>query len=158
MLARSFALLAVLGLAGCDIIEEIQPEPTVPFTVDSIVVEGLREMRTSSAEWDDDGTAPDVFVEIQNSAGATISRSGVVDNADVTQPLSIDFPSPVEAPTETATMFVVAFDSDGSALDSEKMGTSEGFTIADIRAASGALVLEDIRAENGREAVYTIVQ
>ena len=158
MFVRIALLATVVGLAGCDVVEEVQPTEGVPFTFSTVRVEGLRLAPTRNREWDEDGTTADVFIEIQNAAGATLAQSGTAANADLTQPLEFTFEQPGEASSVTSSLFVVAFDNDGDRFDSETMGSSVPFSLSDVPVSGGEVVLADIRSDRGREATYTIVR
>ena len=137
---------AILALAGCDVIDEIQPSDPVPVPISSLRVDDLREARDNLDPWDQDGTGPDVFIEIQNTAGAGIGRTNVIADADVSQTLSFTFDELPEAPDDDARLYLVAFDQDGDDLSTaESMGSSVSFSVEDLRAAQGGLVLEAAR-------------
>lgn len=154
--AFSFALLLAL-LPGCDLLASLEePEPvTVP--VSAVRLEGIPEMPNRTTPWDDDGTGPDVFVEIQNAAGGSIGRSEIISNVDLTQPLTVPMPDGIQIGGADAPLYVVAFDDDGgNRFMAERLGGSESFSVNELLAAGDSLVLLDGRVENGRAATYEV--
>ena len=161
MSARPFLLLALLAvpLASCDVLDEIQQAEPVPLSISSIRIVGLPEAPNRTTEWDDDGTGPDVFVEIQNPAASSVARSEVLPDVDLSQPLTLTFPGAIEAPSATAPLTLVVFDADGANRQyAEKLGSSDTFTAQDLEASGGSLVLGDDRAEYGRATTYELLQ
>lgn len=160
MFVRSLALaLAAAGtLTACDLIRDLEPEPAAEVPVTQIRVADIPLAPNRTREWDDDGTGPDVFVEIQNTAGASIARSSVIDDADLTQPLTFDIPEMPEASSARARLFVVAFDADGNDVAfAENLGSSESFSAEELANSDGSLFLRDDRFETaGREATYEV--
>ena len=160
MSIRSFAVavLAAATLTSCDLISDLQPEPAAEVPVTQIRIADIPLAPNRTREWDDDGTGPDVFVEIQNTAGAAIVRSDVIPDADLTQPLTFSIPETPEASSSQARLFVVAFDADGNDIAfAESLGSSQSFSAEELVASDGSLFLRDWRFESaGREATYEV--
>lgn len=160
MSVRSFAavLLAAATLTSCDLLSELEPEPAAEVPVSEIRIADIPLSPNRTREWDDDGTGPDVFVEIQNTAGAAIAQSDIIPDADLTQPLTFTIPGTPEAASANARLFVVAFDADGDNLAfAESLGSSQSFSAEELVASDGSLFLRDWRFETaGREATYEV--
>ncbi|OZC03663.1 hypothetical protein [Rubricoccus marinus] len=156
MPARIFAplVLCALVFTGCDFIDEIQEEPAVPVTISSITVQDLPERR-----WDNDGTGPDLFLEVQDPGGGDYLQSEVVQDVDLSQPLTFTFSDSFEVATSTSRISIVVFDDDGEGrFTAELVGASESFTAEDVAAADGSFVLESLYADLGRVSTYTVVK
>ena len=157
MPARIFAplVLCALVFTGCDIIDEVQPEPAIPVTISAVEISDLRQR-----PWDpEDGTGPDIFVEIQDPGGGTYARSATVQDADLSQTYTLTFPEGFEVATLTSNMFVTVFDQDSDTrVDAQIVGSSQPFTAADVNAAQDSLLLLDFDVDDGRAATYTLIK
>lgn len=157
MRTLSFALLAALALSGCDVFESIEDPDPVAVPITAVRITDLPERPNRTSEWDDDGTGPDIFIEVQNTSGASIGRSEIVPDVDVTSPFTIKLPDGLVTGDDTASLYVVAYDDDGNRLTATRLGGSEPFTVRQLAAASDSLVLVDGRIENGRETTYAVL-
>lgn len=154
MSARFLAPLGLCALlfTGCDFIDEIQQEPPVAVTIESVEVTDLRQR-----PWDrEDDTGPDLFAEVQDPGGGTYVRSETIQDADLTQAFTFTFPEGFEVATSTSNMFVTIFDDDGDRVTAEVVGVSAPFTASDLDGTTGSLFLLDFAADDGREATYTL--
>ena len=140
--------LSLVVLAGCDFVGA--ESALVPIA--SLSVEGLPNSDRGGVPWDDDGTAPDIFIEIQNAAGRSFYQSEVIQDADVDAPLAFSLADAVEVPFSAMPMFVVVYESDGNPSEAAFMMTAEGFEAADLL-AQPTLVLRDIRGNRQSFAV-----
>ncbi|HIG76188.1 MAG TPA: hypothetical protein EYQ24_16895 [Bacteroidetes bacterium] len=153
----SFALVTALALGGCDVFESIESPDPVAIPITAVRIADLPERPNRTTEWDDDGTGPDIFVEVQNTSGASIGRSEIVPDVDVTSPFTIKLPSDLVTRDDAASLYVVAYDDDGNRLTATRLGGSEAFTVRQLAAASDSLLLVDGRSENGRETTYSVL-
>lgn len=158
MLRLRFAALALftVSLAGCDVFEEIENPDPVALPIATLQFEGIPVAPNRTRDWDDDGTGPDVFIEIQNTAAVAIYSTEITPDVDLSQPFSIDVPGTVEAPSATARLFVNVYDSDGDRLTAESLGSSISFSAQELLDSNVGLTLEDINSANGRVSTYTL--
>lgn len=151
-------MIAAATLTSCDLLSELDSGDPVAVPLTQVRIADIPTSPNRTREWDDDGTGPDVFIEIQNTSGAAIAKSEVTSDVDLTQPLTFDIPGPIEAPSAEARLFVVAFDADGTDLAfAESLGSSQSFSAEELINSDGSLFLRDWRFESaGRPATYEV--
>ncbi|MEM1056522.1 MAG: hypothetical protein AAGI52_13450 [Bacteroidota bacterium] len=155
----SFALLALFLLPGCDLIESLEDSDPVAVPITSVRIADIPLMPNRTTEWDDDGTGPDVFVEIQNTAGSNLGRSAIIPDVDLTQPLTVQMPDGIETGSADARLFVAVYDDDGGNIFvAERLGDSRSFSVEELEGSGGSLVLLDSRSDNGRVATYEVIR
>ena len=151
LLGLTFAML----LTACD--QVVPPDPeSVPLDVASVTIEGVPLAPNRTRDWDDDGTGPDLFVEIQTVSGSVLARTETTDDVDLTQPTTFAIPAGTSVMGTDREVFIVLFDRDGpDTQQSEQLGTSAAFTASEINTATAPLVLADLRAPN-RVTTYEV--
>lgn len=127
-------------LSGCDM---ISPSESVQLPISSIQVSNL-----ASAQWDDDGTGPDVLVEIQSAGRSALYQSGIVTDVDDDE-VNISLDVPAEIYSRALPVQVAVFDNDSEALgeDVDEMARSALFTLEDLERAGDSITFDnsDIR-------------
>ena len=161
LVRRFFPLVALVAfsLTGCDVLDELQQTEPVPLPLTSIRIAGIPDTPSGAGnEWDDDGTGPDLFVEIQNPASGNVARSETLSDVDLTQPLALTFSGSLSAPSSSARLSVVLFEADGSnLLEAERVGSSESFSVDELLSADGVLLLES-NSSASRDATFELVR
>ena len=122
------AAVGALALTGCDFSESAGP--ATPVSISSIEVSNLQDRA-----WDE-GSNPDVFVEIRNLAGRAYYRSAPIQNADVSGTLTFTIDETVEVGPPTAPLIVGVFDMDEDLVHSDVMGYTTSFTAAELAAGN----------------------
>ena len=122
------AAVGALALTGCDFSESAGS--ATPVSISSIEVSNLQD-RT----WDE-GSNPDVFVEIRNLAGRAYYRSAPIQNADVSGTLTFAIDEAIEVGPPTAPLIVGVFDMDEDLVHSDVMGYTTSFTAAELAAGN----------------------
>ena len=84
---------------------------------------------------DEDGSAPDIFFEVQDLSGRSVYRSAVQTDADVSDGASFSVTEAVAVPTSTMPLRISVYDFDGSLNTSTLMAKSETFTASQIAAS-----------------------
>ena len=102
---------------------------------------------------DEDGTAPDVFFEIQDGTGRSYYRSDVQNNADVTMGARATIVSAISIPSATMPLQIAVYDFDTSLSDSDLVAQSKSFTAAEVADESATT----LAAERG-SATFTVVR
>ena len=163
MLVRRFIPLVALvafSLTGCDVLDELQQTEPVPLPLTSVRIAGIPATPSGAGnEWDDDGTGPDLFVEIQNPASGNVARSETLSNVeDLTQPLALTFSGPLTAPSSSARLSVVLYDADGNnLLEAERVGSSESFSVEELLSSDGVLLLVS-NSSASQDATFELVR
>ena len=134
-----------LALAGCDF---AGGSDDVTASISRIQASGL------PAASDPDGSAPDVFFEVQDITGRSFYRSAVVENADISQEAVAAISGSVSVPSSTMPLQISVYDYDTSLTESTLMARSTTFT-ADEVAATPELTL-DATASAGTQ--FTVVR
>jgi hypothetical protein len=116
-----------LALAGCDFAGG-SADATAPIA--SLQVSDL------PAATETDGSAPDVFFEIQDVNGRSYYRSAVVNDADISAGASAAISGAVEIPSSTMPLQISVYDFDDSLNESTLMARSTRFTADEIAAAA----------------------
>ncbi len=124
---RNILLFSVgaLALAGCDFAGST-----------SDIAAPIASLQASALPTtpDADGTAPDVFFEIQDAGGRTIYRSDVATDADISQGASAAISEAITVRSSTMGLQVAVFDFDGSFQNSRRMARSLPFTVDELAA------------------------
>ena len=145
---RTLFLFSVgaVALAGCDFSGGSDAAVTAPFA--SLQATGL-PAENRRAPWDADGTAPDVFFEIQDVSGRSLDRS----QPDPTGAATATIPAGTELPSSTMPLRIAVYDFDESLAASSLMARSAVFTADQVATASET----QIAAESG-PAQFTVVR
>jgi len=116
----------VIALSGCDFAGN---SDAVNASISSLQVTNL------PVTSDEDGSAPDVFFEIQNAAGRSYFRTAVVENADLSAPVVGAVTEEIELISGTQPLYIAAYDFDGTLRESSLMARSAVFTSDEVEAA-----------------------
>lgn len=144
MKALALTALGALALTGCDFSGS---SDFVAIPVANVQIDNLPAMQPDGTPWDADG-APEVFFEIQNSAGRAIWRSEQLSEAQLAQPIAI--PEAVEVASATTGVTVAVFDFDTNLFESQLMARSTSFSASELSAAS------QLTLSTGNETTVTI--
>ena len=136
-------VLCAIALAACD---QFNPQPApVPFARITVT--------TAPLPVEEDGTAPDLYVEVQDAGGAAVYHGDVVEEADASAfPYTVATDGALAG--ERRTYYVIVLDRDADGFD--YVGRAGPFTGDDLRAAHGALTLSDENRQGVVEAVITL--
>lgn len=133
-----------LLLTGCDF---IGGSDAASFSVASVRATDI------SFPTDEDGSAPDVFFEIQDGTGRSYYRSDVQNDADVTAGARAAIAAAIEIPSATMPLQIAIYDFDTALSDSDLVAQSERFTVDQISGSA-----ETTLAAARGSATFTVVR